>query len=188
MIWLLVAFVICIALAATIDRVAHRLASQTGLPEGKLIYSDTGFVTGKLGPATVDEYGQKVERPLVSERYGLIGRPDYLVETDDGIIPVEIKSAKLPASGQPYDSHILQLAAYCLLVEDLFDPEIDCGIIRYRDAEVRVDYTPQLRIVLLDVIEDMRAARLAPDVHRSHDESGRCAGCRMREVCDEALV
>ena len=188
MIWLLVACLICMALAAVIYGAARRVAAQTGLPEGKLIYSDTGFVTGKLGPATTDEYGRKVERPLVSERFGLIGRPDYLVETGDGIIPVEVKSARMPASGQPYDSHVLQLAAYCLLVEDLLDPEVNGGIIRYRDAEVKVAYTPQLRIVLLDVIEDMRAARLADEVHRSHDERGRCAACRMREVCDEALV
>ncbi|HJQ26800.1 MAG TPA: CRISPR-associated protein Cas4 [Blastocatellia bacterium] len=188
MIWLLVAFLICVVLASVIDRAAHRVASQAGLPEGKLIYSDTGFAIGKLGPVTTDEYGRKVERPLVSERFGLIGRPDYLVDTGDGIIPVEVKSARLPASGQPYDSHVLQFAAYCLLVEDLLDPEVDCGIIRYRDAEVKVAYTPQLRIVLLDVIEDMRAARRAAEVHRSHDERGRCAACRMREVCDEALV
>jgi len=188
MIWLLVAFLICAVLAIVIERAAHRVASQTGLPAGKLIYSDTGFVTGKLGAATTDEYGRKVERPLVSERFGLIGRPDYLVDTGNGVIPVEVKSARLPASGQPYDSHVLQLAAYCLLVEDLLDAEVDCGIIRYRDAEIKVAYTPQLRIILLDVIEDMRAARRAAEVHRSHDEDGRCAACRMREVCDEALV
>src|SRR5437763_3044380 len=128
MIWLLVAFLICMALSALIYGAARRVAAQTGLPEGKLIYSDTGFVTGKLGPATTDEYGRKVERPLVSERFGLIGRPDYLVETGDGIIPVEVKSARMPASGQPYDSHVLQLAAYCLLVEDLLDPEVNGGI------------------------------------------------------------
>jgi CRISPR-associated exonuclease Cas4 len=188
MIGLLLAFVVFAALAIAAYRAARREASQTGLPAGKLIYSDTGVVTGKLGPATTDEYGRKVEKPLVSERFGLIGRPDYLVETEDGIIPVEIKSARAPASGQPYDSHVLQLAAYCLLVEDLLDADVAWGIIRYRDAEVRVAYTEELRILLLDVLDDMRAARLAEDVHRSHDEPGRCANCRMRDICDEALV
>lgn len=187
MTWLLLALLVFAALAGAAYGSARRMATAAGLPAGKLLYSDTGFVTARLGPATTDEYGRKVEKPLVSERYGLIGRPDYLVETGDGVIPVEIKSARAPASGQPYDSHVLQLAAYCLLVEDLLDAGVAYGIIRYRDAEVRVEYTPELRVLLLDVLDDMRAARVAEEVHRSHDEPGRCANCRMREVCDEAL-
>jgi CRISPR-associated exonuclease Cas4 len=141
----------------------------------------------KIGPLTSDEYGQKLEKPLISKQYGLIGRPDYLVRTDDGIIPVEIKSARLPSSGQPYDSHVMQLAAYCLLVEDLLDADVSYGIIRYRDAEISVDYTSELRAELLDLIEEMRTARSSRDVHRSHNESGRCANCWMRDVCDESL-
>lgn len=175
-------------IAAVASRLlARRIAAGSGLPSGRVIYSDTGFAVGKLGPLTADEYGRKLEQPLISNQYGLVGRPDYLVETDDGIIPVEIKSARMPASGRPYDSHVFQLAAYCLLVEAALAVPVAYGILRYSDAEVTVAYTSELKAELLDVMEEMRAARAAKEVHRSHDESGRCANCRMRSVCDEAL-
>lgn len=174
-----------VAIAARL--LAKRTTAQSGMPAGTVIYSDTGLAVGKLGPLTTDEYGQQLERPLISKRHGLVGRPDYLVKTGEGIIPVEIKSARLPANGQPYDSHVMQLAAYCLLVEDLLDADVTHGIIRYRDAEIRVEYTPELRAELIDRIEEMRIARSSKDVHRSHEDGGRCANCWMRDVCDEAL-
>lgn len=188
MTWLALAIIALLVVAIAARLMAKKITSQTGLPSGKLVYSDTGFAVGKLGPLTRNEYGEKLEKPLVSKRYGLTGRPDYLVETDDGIIPVEIKSAKMPASGQPYDSHIFQLIAYCLLVEDLLDADVSYGIIRYRDAEVSIEYTSELRDELLDIIDEMREARSASDVHRNHDERGRCASCGMRDICDESLV
>jgi CRISPR-associated exonuclease Cas4 len=186
--WLGLIFIALLVATIAAHLLAKRATLQTGLPSGKVIYSDTGFAIGKLGPLTTDEYGQKLEKPLISKRYGVVGRPDYLVQTDEGIIPVEIKSARLPSSGQPYDSHVMQLAAYCLLVEDLLDADIPYGIIRYRDAEIRVEYTSELRAELLDLIDEMRTTRSSRDVHRSHDESGRCANCWMRDICDEALV
>ena len=87
----------------------------------------------------------------------------------------------------PDDSHVFQLAAYCLLVEAALETPVPYGILRYSDAKVIVIYTSKLRDELLDVMEEIRAARLAQEVHRSHDERGRCANCWMRSVCDEAL-
>ena len=40
-----------------------------------------------------------LECPLVSSHYGLIGKPDYLVETANGLIPVELKSRDCARSG-----------------------------------------------------------------------------------------
>jgi len=34
----------------------------------------------------------------------------------------------------------------------------------------------------------MRAARDAGEVHRSHEDPRRCAGCSMRDVCTESLA
>src|SRR5687768_16891531 len=144
MMWvaLIVALLFVVAFSAYV--LSKSMASRTGLPEGELLYSDTGFPIGKISRITRSEVGEKQEKPLVSKRYGLIGRPDYLVKTKEGVIPVEAKSAKLPPSGRPFDSHIMQLAAYCLLVEDVLGANAPYGIIRYRDSEVQVHYTPEL--------------------------------------------
>jgi CRISPR-associated exonuclease Cas4 len=66
------------------------------------------------------------------------------------------------------------------------------GMVKYRDREVRVEYTAELREHALALIEemqdDMDAAASGDEVHRSHDDPRRCAGCSLRDVCTESLV
>jgi CRISPR-associated exonuclease Cas4 len=167
---------------------ARRAARRVSLPAGRVIYSDTGAPVGRVAPLTWNEQGEPQEKPLLSHRHGLVGRPDYLVQTDEGIVPVEAKSARCPPGGVPYDSHLMQLACYCLLVEDVLGARVPFGVIRYRDRQLRVDYTDELREALLELLDEMRGARRAAEVHRSHDEAARCAPCSYRELCDESLA
>lgn len=167
---------------------ARRGARGVDLPEGRIIYSDTGAPVGRIAPVSMNERGERQEKPLLSHRHALVGRPDYLMQTDEGIVPVEAKSANCPASGVPYESHLMQLACYCLLVEDTLEASVPYGVIRYRDCQLRVDYTNELRAMLLELLAEMREARRAVDVHRSHDEAARCAACGYREICVESLA
>jgi CRISPR-associated exonuclease Cas4 len=155
-------------------RAALKAREEASLPEGKVLYSDTGRE-------------EQPARTLVSWRYGLKGRPDYIIETAEGMIPVELKSAACPRSGRPYDSHVMQLICYCLLCEEVMNVRVPFGIIRYRDREVRVNYTRQLRARLLSLLEEMWKARESESVHRNHSQARRCARCGFNEVCGEAL-
>jgi CRISPR-associated exonuclease Cas4 len=186
--YLFFALVILLLITLVFYAASRRASRQGGLPEGQLLYSDTGYATGRLGPTEENQEGVKQEKPLISRTHRLIGRPDYLVQTRAGVIPVEVKSAKAPAGGRPYESHIMQVAAYCLLVEDVIDAHVPYGIIRYSDRELIIDYTPELRDELVMLLEEMEEARFAEDVHRSHDEARRCRNCSMRESCDERLA
>jgi CRISPR-associated exonuclease Cas4 len=167
---------------------ARRESKRSGLPEGSVIYSDTNKPVGRLAPTEVGREGVRQERPLRSEALGLVGRPDYLIETDGGVVPVEAKSAAAPPDGRPRDSHVAQLAAYCLLVEDVLGASVPYGLIKYRDREVRVEYTQELRAHALALIEEMNDAARADEVHRSHEDPRRCAGCSLRDVCTESLA
>ena len=60
--------------------------------------------------------GNAQGRLLRSETYRLTGRPDYIVEINGELVPVEVKSGRMPRG--PLFSHILQTAAYCLLLEE----------------------------------------------------------------------
>lgn len=184
---LLVVLFVLLALGVFAQSAARGATRDAGLPRGNLLYSDTGFPVGRTGEI-ITSHGERVEKALTSRRYHLTGRPDYLVKTAEGVVPIEAKSAKCPANGRPYDSHIMQLMAYCLLVEDALEERVPYGIIRYRDCELAIDYTPEMKEDLLALLEEMRAARRAEDVHRSHEDPRRCAGCSMLEACDEALV
>ena len=159
-------------------RQGRRLHVSTGLPAGEVIYSDMGA-------------WEEVEKPLRSRRWGLIGRPDYLVRVKEGrrtmTVPVEVKSRTAPS--MPYEGHVLQLAAYCLLVEDNHKARPPYGMLHYADKTLKIPFTDSLRRQVLDMADDLRSARRAADVHRQHEEAGRCRGCGYIRACGaEALV
>ncbi len=151
---------------------AARQQKSTGLPTGKVIYADTS----KWG---------RVQKPLHDSRLGLTGRPDYLVEQDGLIIPVEVKSANAPQA--PYDSHIYQLAAYCLLVTTTTGKRPPYGILKYRNRTFSVEYTAELEANLMLLLEDIRVQEKRTNVARSHEEPGRCRRCGYRSICSERL-
>ena len=152
---------------------ARRGREAAGLPSGQVVYVDTGA-------------WQRNEKPLFSNTYQLTGKPDYLVRERNRIIPVEVKSRAAPDA--PYLSHVLQLAAYCLLVEDTLGAAAPYGYVHYRDRTFKVEFTRALRDELLLLLKDMRRAGHARQVHRSHDNANRCAHCGFQEVCGESLL
>lgn len=163
---------VLLLLALLLFWLAARQRSQAGLPGGRVIYVDTNA-------------WRAPEKPLYDASLGLTGRPDYLVETEGHIIPVEVKSGRTPLA--PYDSHILQLAAYCRLVERTYRQRPPYGILHYPAANFAVEYTPQLESALLDVLAAMRRDEHRREVPRSHEEPQRCERCGFRSICDQRL-
>ena len=153
---------------------SSRQQKDAGLPGGRVIYTDTRA------------WGAPLEQPLFSKELGLTGKPDYLVEQKGGIIPVEVKSGRAPES--PYDSHIYQLAAYCLLVEKTYGKRPPYGIIHYPSRAFAVDYTPALESSLLDLLADIRRDETRAEVNCSHAEPARCRKCGFRNVCEQKLA
>jgi len=152
---------------------SDRKRKQTGLPGGRIIYTDT------------KSWG-KVEKPLYDAAMRLTGKPDYLIERDGKIIPVEVKSGRAPDA--PYDSHIYQLASYCLLVHKTMGKRPPYGIIHYRNRDFAVDYTPALEIALLDILAEIRRDENRSKVNCSHNSPSRCRGCGYRKICDQRLA
>lgn len=148
--------------------------AQTRLLALKIRYADVGTI-----------YQQP---SLISARYGLSGRPDYLVRFDDGVVPVELKSGKSPRSGRPYEGHMLQLAAYCLLVEDVCQAFVPYGLLQYEDRCIRVEYTSTARGNLLVILEEMRSVKRGRELHINHNCPAKCRSCGFREVCGEGLL
>ncbi len=118
---------------------------------------------------------------LRSERYRLTGRPDVLRRLPDGrVVPVELKSRPAPITG-PSPSHRIQVAAYCLLVEETTGRAPPYGLLVYGDgAEFTVPWTPAARAELLR----LRAAIDRPYDGRATPARAKCARCGWRGVCD----
>ena len=151
---------------------SNRQRRRTGLPGGRVIYTDTG------------QWG-RVEKPLYDPSMRLTGKPDYLVERNGKIIPVEVKSGNAPDA--PYDSHIYQLASYCYLVHKTMGKRPPYGIIHYNNRDFAVDYTAALESALLDILADMRRDERRKEVDCSHNSPARCRGCGYREICEQRL-
>lgn len=159
---------LALALAALIG--AWRLRARSGLPWAPVVYRDTD--------------AQSPERPLVARRLGLVGKPDYLIETRGRLVPVEVKPGR--NASRPYESDLMQLAAYCLLIEETTGVAPPYGLLRYADRTFRLSYTARVREETLALIDEMRAA-LDNECDRSHDDPARCRGCGFFTVCDQAL-
>ena len=156
---------------------AGRRRKVSGLPRGRMVYSDTS-------------QWQAQEDPLYDPKHGLAGRPDYIIEDGQFIIPVEVKSSRPPR--KPYDSHIFQLAAYCLLIQQVYGVRPPYGVLHYtgRSQTSRtfaVDYTPELEDSVTWLLAEMRRREARQEIHRSHQSSARCSACGYRSICEQRL-
>jgi CRISPR-associated exonuclease Cas4 len=151
---------------------ARRSRQASGLPSGRIIYSDAR----EWGP---------LEKPLYDGELGLTGKPDYLVEKGSQIIPVEVKSGR--AADGPYDSHIFQLAAYCRLVEVAYGKRPAYGILHYSNRAFAIDYTADLESALIARLDMIRLRERQKEVDRSHEAAERCHHCGYRRSCTQKL-
>jgi CRISPR-associated exonuclease Cas4 len=168
---ILIAFVVFL-IGITLFWLSRRKWKQVGLPSGRVFYADPGL------------WG-KPEKPFYSSGLGLTGKPDYVVDQNGRLLPVEVKSTWAPPA--PYDSHILQLGAYCLLIEKVTGKRPPYGILKYRNRTFAIDFTVTLENSVLEIIEKVRKQKNRGQASRSHDEARRCAHCGYRKVCDQRL-
>lgn len=170
---------LCIALALLLVAFfvwwdTKTVRKESGLPRGEIIYADA-------------PQWQENHESLYAAELGLVGKPDYLVQAPDGtIVPVELKSGLSPPA--PYFSHQMQLAAYCLLVEENYGIRPNFGIIQYSNQAFEVDYTPELEAELLDILSEMQEDLFEDDVDRSHEQPSLCRACSVREHCELRLA
>jgi CRISPR-associated exonuclease Cas4 len=162
-----------LVIALVLLLISGRQRRSAGLPGGRVVYSDTRT------------WGT-IERPLFDADLGLTGKPDYLVEQNGKTIPIEVKTGRTPEA--PYDSHIFQVAVYCLLVHKNYGKRPPHGLIHYPERDFAVDYTPALESALLDLLANMRRDEQRANVGRSHDEARRCQRCGFRHTCDQKLA
>lgn len=173
---LILAVIIALALATALvlRRAGRRSQEDAGVPvNAQVIASDTGS-------------WRSLEEPLFARRFRLTGKPDYIVEDERGaVIPIEVKPNRRAPEPHPWD--IMQLMAYGLLLEEEFGKRPGYGLLKYRDTLFRVEFTDDLRAGLIELFTEMREARRAGDVPRSHEDSRRCASCGYRDECSDRL-
>lgn len=168
--------VLALLLGTFLLRKSQRRRRQLGLPNGDVIYQD--------------HRGQPMAaRVLYSRVYGVRGKPDCLIRTSEGILPVELKkSARPPAGGGVYPNHMIQVLAYIVLVRENYGEEVPYGLVLYaNEAARKVVPTAENLEWFQEVVGDLRNARGAQWLDRSHHQKGRCRGCGLKRSCDQSL-
>ena len=117
-----------LAVAIVAYEILRRSASQRrrslGVENGKVIGADDS----NLGLVT-----------LRSERHRLIGRPDQILRAGRFYIPVEQK----PSARRLYSSHAMQVAAQCILVQEVYGVRPPYGVVVLSGGRPeRVAFTP----------------------------------------------
>lgn len=95
---------------------------------------------------------------LYSAKYDLQGKPDYIFKKRLGgaIVPVELKSGAIKDAPLPHPGDLLQLAAYFLLLEDIYGKRPSYGWLKYSDYMFYVRNTRKLRKEVKQTMADMR--------------------------------
>ena len=146
------------------DRV-KKTKRQHNIQQGKIEYSDLN----------------KPAKPFFSKKYRITGKPDYVVKQNQYVLPVELKTGN---HSKPRASHVLQLAAYCQLIEDNYHNFVPYGVLVYNNQDVfKIPFDPKLRFDLENTLTKMRNYAKAGNLTRSHDDINRCKSCSMRQHC-----
>ncbi|MGB1586960.1 MAG: CRISPR-associated protein Cas4 [Thermoplasmatota archaeon] len=141
---------------------------------------ESGLVPGKVVDSDLAGAGRLLHDP----EWDLTGRPDYILETPHGSVPVEVKSRSAP--DRPFDSHRFQVATYLRLLEANGQvPEY--GLLNYKDGVFRIGWDDETRADLRIVVDRLHAAEQSGHADRDHEHPARCAGCARRDACDQRL-
>lgn len=148
---------------------AKKARKEYGIPHGKVIYTDL----------------DRPARSLFSRKFLIAGKPDYIVkdEKTDVLIPVEVKSGN---AKKPHWGHVLQLAAYCLLIEETYSVGVPYGLLVYADGKQHmVKFDDALRSEVISMAEEMRRCLKQGGVAKGNRFEGRCFSCSVRGNCDQ---
>lgn len=150
-----------------IKRKSNKLSSSHKIQDGEVLYSDL-FDEGKT---------------IFSKKYMLSGKPDYILKREGSFYPVEFKTA---SCDKPMKNHVIQLAAYCHLVEQKYNCFVPCGILVYNQRKhYKIEFNPGLRFDLDKTISNMKSIIKKGNTVFSPDyKSPKCVNCSMRRYCN----
>lgn len=152
------------------ERRYKRHQAEARLVPGKLVASDLGG-----------------EGPLLHDpEWDLHGRPDYVLETKAGFVPVEVKSSKTPA--HPHANHRLQVGCYLRLLEVTAGQPPAYGLLNYPEGVFRIAWDDALRRDVQATLGRIAQARATGKADRDHEHAARCRGCARRDACEQRLA
>ena len=127
-----------------------------------------------------DRGGWITERYFRSDQLGIHGKID-LIEDGEVLTPVERKRAE---SGEYYPSDEVQLAGYCMLLEDAIGESVNIGYIYLYSTDTRhaIRITEKHRRTVREIISRIETMTIE-DIPPLTDNPSKCDACSARKYC-----
>ena len=124
------------------------------------------------------------EIKIQSDALNLKGIVDQVEIYDKGIVPIELKTGKMPRQGV-WPGHKIQLGAYVLLLEEHFKTQIKEGFIVYLDSQQRrqIIVNPFLRQEVMDLIKKVGSILSSTDLPNHIENMNKCNPCGLKNEC-----
>ncbi len=117
---------------------------------------------------------------LRSERLGLVGRCEHLLRVGGAYVPVEQK----PSARRLQQSHILQVGALCLLVQDVYGVRPPYGVVVLAGgSQERVVFTEELERGVVRSMAEMRRMLENGEAPGPRWVPAKCRACGYHPVC-----
>jgi CRISPR-associated exonuclease Cas4 len=163
----LVLVLLALALAAFVllGRWSRNHRARLGIDRGAIVSADDSVLAAPT---------------LRSERLGLTGRCDQLVRIGDTYLPMEQK----PSARRLYPSHVLQVGALCLLVQEVHGKRPPYGVVVLADGvRERVPFTEELDQRVNDTMREMRSILASDQPPGRRWVAAKCRACGYHPVC-----
>lgn len=130
------------------------------------------------------------EIKIVSRNLRLKGIIDQIEVWKNRLVPVELKTGKMPYDGV-WPGHRIQLGCYALLLEEKYGASIKYGYVHYLDHEEKrvITINHFLRSEINDLIKKVQNLMVSQEVPDFCGNENKCKACGLRELCrNKSLV
>jgi CRISPR-associated exonuclease Cas4 len=162
---LALALVVAVAAYILMGRWARRRRGALGIGAGALVSADDSLSRSPT---------------LRSARLGLAGRCDHLLRVEDAYVPVEQK----PSAGRLQQSHVLQVGALCLLVQEVYGVRPPYGVVVLAGGrQERVAFSEELERVVVRTMAETRRILATGEPPDPQWVGAKCRACGYHPVC-----
>lgn len=132
------------------------------------------------------------EQRISSDNLQLKGIVDRIEVYEQGYVPVELKTGKMPKEGM-WPGHRIQLAAYAMLIEEKYKTNVKEAFVRYLDAkETRhITINPFMKEEILSLVKEVQELLKKSNIPNYCENRSKCTNCGLRETCyneDEVIT
>jgi len=162
---LLLCLVLAVAAYVLLARWTRHRRRALGIADGVVVSADDSVIRAPT---------------LRSERLGLVGRCDHLLRVGGAYVPVEQK----PSARRLQQSHILQVGALCLLVEEVYGVRPPYGVVVLAGgSQERVVFTEELERGVVRTMAEMRRILENGEAPGPRWVPAKCRACGYHTVC-----